>query len=194
MVKYMCIFINKVIIMILVIYGSPNNNGNTAKVLDKILEHVNEEVNFINAYKDKIKPCIDCKYCEYKMGCSIKDKMTEIYELIQRTDTLIIASPLYFATFSGELVNLISRFQTYFSGKYVRKEFPPKIKKGILLVTAGGKWSSMFVGVKETFNILEKLFTFEETKELLIPSCDNIKPLENEMVTNKINEIIEFIT
>lgn len=179
--------------MILILNGSPNKNGNTMKVVNKLLEKIDDEVHIVNAYNDKIKSCTDCKYCEYKSGCSIKDKMIEIYEIIQKSDTIIIASPLYFATFSGELINLISRFQTYFSGKYIRKETVPKVKKGILLVTAGGNWSSMFVGVKETFHILENLFSFEETKDLLITNCDKINPLENKIITSKIKELVKFI-
>ncbi|MDF2700510.1 MAG: NADPH-dependent reductase [Haloplasmataceae bacterium] len=180
--------------MILVLTGSPNISGNTNTVINDLLKDVKDEVVIIDAYFDPLKACTDCKFCSYKSGCSIKDKMFNIYQLIEKTDTLIIASPLHFATFSAELISLMSRFQTYYYAKYVRKQTNPKIKKAILIVTAGGYWSSMFVGVKETFNVLKHLFSIDETKTLLIPNCDTVPPLISDEYNNNHESLKAFIS
>lgn len=179
--------------MILVLNGSPNLDGNTTSVLNKILEDSSDEVKIINAYQENITPCNDCKYCNYKKGCSKDDKMQEIYHLLEQADTFILATPLYFATLSGPLVNLISRMQTYFAGKFVRNDENPKINKGLLLVTAGGFWPTMFNGVNETFNIMKLLFNIDDTKEILITNCDEVKPLSNDKVLLEINECKKFL-
>ncbi|QVK17291.1 flavodoxin family protein [Mycoplasmatota bacterium] len=179
--------------MILVLTGSPNRYGNTNSVVNTLLNDISDEIIYYNAYDIKISSCTDCKICSYKSGCKVSDEMSNIYRLLERADTLIIASPLYFATLTGELVNLISRFQTFFAGKYIRKDENPQIKKGLFIVTAGGYWESMFVGVKETFKIIKLLFNFEETKELFIPNCDKHKPLEDDFVINQIKILKEFI-
>lgn len=179
--------------MILVLTGSPNKMGNTNTVLNEFIKDINQEVIVYDAYKSNIKACTDCKFCSFKSGCSIKDTMLDIYQEIERADTLIIASPLYFATLSGELVKLLTRFQTYYANKYVRKRENPQIKKGLLLVTAGGYWPSMFVGVKETFNVLKLVFHMEEVKELLMPNCDDRSPLESDEYKNNLEGIKAFL-
>lgn len=179
--------------MILVLKGSPNELGNTNSVLNKLLKDTKEEVIIFDAYKSQIASCTDCKFCSYKSGCSIKDKMEDIYQAIDRADCLVLASPLYFATFTGELVKLITRFQTYYANKFERKKENPHIKKGLLIVTAGGDWPTMFVGVKETFNVLKLVFNIDETMELLIPNCDKIKPLESVLFQDNGEYIRKFL-
>ncbi len=79
----------------LILNGSPHNNGDTAFVINKVKERFPSDTEFdeINAYKDDIKPCIDCRYCWKNEGCSIKDNMAVI--LKDDYDVLIIASPIY---------------------------------------------------------------------------------------------------
>ncbi len=179
--------------MILVLIGSPNKLGNTYTVVNELLKDIDEEIIYYDAYKSKIKACIDCKYCSSTSGCSIKDEMQDIYQLIEKVDTLIIASPLHFATFTGELINLLSRFQTYYAGKYVRLVNNPTIKKGLLVVTAGGHWPKMFVGVKETFNVVKLLFNIDKTLELLIAKCDEVLPTSSSEFKNRKQEIQLFL-
>ncbi|ERJ12058.1 flavodoxin family protein [Haloplasma contractile] len=180
--------------MILILNGSPNKYGNTKKVMNEVIKDIDEEVIEINAYEDKIAPCIDCKFCSHKSGCSIKDRGLDLYELIEKADKLIVASPLYFATLSGELVKLLSRFQTYYAGKYVRKIVNPSFKKAVLIVTAGGNWPTMFVGVQETFKVLSYIFYFEDNKkELLIPNCDERSPIQDESVLEEMKQLRAFL-
>lgn len=180
-------------IMILVLNGSPNKKGNTMFVVKELLQGVNEKIHYINVYDERINPCTDCKYCNYREGCKQNDIVQNIYSLLEKTDCLIIASPLYFATLSGELINLISRFQTYYAGKYIRKTKNPIIKKAVLVVTAGGNWPTMFDGVKETFNILKLLFCFEKSMEILIPNCDENNSIPDKKTFNQINNVKQFL-
>lgn len=179
--------------MILVLTGSPNKFGNTNSVVQELLYDIEDEIIYFDPYETKISSCTDCKFCSYKSGCKYNDEMSSIYHLLERTDTLIIASPLYFATLSGELINLISRFQTFFAGKYKRKDKNPQIKKSLFIVTAGGYWDSMFVGVKETFRIIKLLFDIEETEELFISNCDKRKPLDDEFLLNQLKDLKNFL-
>lgn len=65
---------------VLVLFSSPNKNGNTFKLLERFLEGLNQKVDFIDVYRKNIRPCIDCKMCYKIEKCSIKDDMTEIYK------------------------------------------------------------------------------------------------------------------
>ena len=180
--------------MIVILQGSPNPMGNTNQVLEEIIKESNEECIYFDAYKNPIKSCTDCKYCSFKKGCKNKDDMITIYDAIDKADTLIITSPLYFATLTGELINMLSRFQTYYSGKYERHDSNPTIKKAFFLVTAGGSWPTMFQGVIETFKIIQSLFNINETRSLFIPNCDTIPPINSsEYVSQKI-ELKQFLS
>ncbi len=77
----------------LIINGSPHKNGDTAYILQQIKNKLEGEVEEINAYFDKISPCIDCRHCWKQEGCAIKDGMEKIYK--DDYDTIIVASPIY---------------------------------------------------------------------------------------------------
>lgn len=156
--------------MILVLNGSPNKDGYTTKEVKKRYSNYKE----IRAYDYDVKPCDDCKYCNYQTGCKWPD-MEELYDLLSSCDELIIASPLYFGALSSELLKVITRFQTYFAQKYTRDMPLFKIQKSTLLVTAGGKYPDMFDGPIATMKVLNMLFGVEEYNEILINDTDNME-------------------
>ncbi len=122
----------------LIINGSPRKNGDTMEMIKKLKEEIGGEVKMLNTYYAKISPCIDCRWCFQHEGCAIKDGMQEIFAYIQECDCIILASPIYFEEITGMLLAVMSRLQTYFSAKYIRKENPvPKKKTGGILLAAG---------------------------------------------------------
>ena len=107
---------------LLVINGSPNNKGNTNKIVDKIVVSLNKdiEITYVNCYDMDINPCIDCKYCSTTEGmCSIEDSMTLIYRQIKESNIIIIASPMYFGMFPAPSKSLIDRCQLIWSEKFI---------------------------------------------------------------------------
>ena len=66
----------------LILNGSPHSNGDTAYIIEKLKERINNKIEVceLNAYKSNIKPCIDCRYCWKNEGCSINDDMRIIWE------------------------------------------------------------------------------------------------------------------
>lgn len=119
--------------------GSPRMDGDTAKMIQSFCrEFGEEEIKIVHAYKANVHPCIDCRWCFQNKGCAIKDEMQEIYSYLEECDHVIIASPIYFGELTGMLLALFSRFQTYFSAKYVRKEeLFFKKKTGAVFLCAG---------------------------------------------------------
>jgi multimeric flavodoxin WrbA len=81
----------------LIFNGSPRKNGDTASLVNKVLEDLNGEFKIVNAYDCGVQPCMDCRYCWENRGCRINDSMREIYQYIQECDNVIIASPIYFS-------------------------------------------------------------------------------------------------
>lgn len=123
----------------LILNGSPRKNGDTISLINKLTEQLNCEYKIVDAYYSDISACVDCRYCWNNDGCSINDEMTEIYDYIVDCDNVVIATPIYFSQPTGKLLDVCSRFQTYFAAKHFRNQAPfIKPKKGVIILVGGG--------------------------------------------------------
>ena len=100
---------------ILVLNGSPRQQGDTAKMISVFQEaarSAGHSVTVINVCRRNIHGCLACEYC-HGIGqgiCVQKDDMQEIYGLLPATDMLVLASPIYYHNISGQLKCVIDRF------------------------------------------------------------------------------------
>jgi len=80
------------------IVGSPRRTGNSAKLVETILEGAREsgaEVSIHYLGEKTIKPCVGCYSCEKTKECVIKDDdMREIYAAMDTSDAYVFASPV----------------------------------------------------------------------------------------------------
>lgn len=92
---------------IVAVNGSPNENGNTAFLLNKIFESCKgAKCEIINAHRavcDAKTPfCVSCANpCDKR--CYKGTKLEEAYDKIKKADFVIFASPVYFGSMSGQL-------------------------------------------------------------------------------------------
>ena len=118
-----------------ILYGSPHEKGYTYKLLRYFINFLPSFycLNKINAYKEKIEPCIDCGFCKkhYKK-CIFKD-MNKIYECLDISNLYIIASPVYNASFPAPLKSIFDRLQPYY---FLRNNIVQN-KRAIILLTQG---------------------------------------------------------
>jgi len=100
-------------IFVLGVNGSARKNGNTAKLLKKVLSHVEDlgaETEILHLIEKEIKPCLSCLpegKCTYP--CQIKDDMEEIFEKLKKADCIILGSPTYWYSLSGLMKNFLDR-------------------------------------------------------------------------------------
>ena len=84
---------------ILFINGSPNKNGNTAKLAAKLLTGKEYETLELVDYK------------LYAYGQKFEDdQFSEILEKTKEADTIVIGSPVYWHNMCGAVRNLLDRF------------------------------------------------------------------------------------
>ena len=122
----------------LIFNGSPRKHGDTQKMIDTLSAQLGGDIKVVNAYSANIRPCVDCRWCLKNEGCAVKDEMQQIYQDIQEADHIVIASPVYFEELTGMLLAVMSRLQTYFGARYVRRQEPiAKEKTGGILLAAG---------------------------------------------------------
>ena len=122
---------------ILVLNGSPRANGNTKRMVEAFCEGARDaghQVTVIDVCKKNIHGCIACEYCHTtgRGKCVQKDDMREIYELLKKSEMLVLASPIYYHNISGQLKCVIDRF---YSAAYPAK--PPRLKKVAMILSSG---------------------------------------------------------
>lgn len=122
---------------ILVLQGSPRLNGNTAQMAEAFsrgAESAGHVVEVVNVFEKNIGDCRACEYCHTKGNgqCIQDDGMREIYGYLMNSDMLVLASPIYYHGFSGQLKCVIDRF---YACAYPAK--PPKLNKAAIMLSSG---------------------------------------------------------
>jgi len=102
---------------LLAINGSPRKKWNTAMLLEKSLEGAasqGAETELVHLYDLNYKGCISCFACKLKDGksygkCAVQDDLTPVLKKIEEIDALILGSPIYFTTVTGEMRSFLER-------------------------------------------------------------------------------------
>ncbi|MFQ9087304.1 MAG: flavodoxin family protein [Roseburia sp.] len=98
---------------VLLIKGSPRKNGNTSVMADAFGNGAKESGNTVTEVflKEKnIGDCIGCAVCQRNGGnCVQKDDMTEIYESMKAAEVIVLASPVYFYSWTSLMKRMIDR-------------------------------------------------------------------------------------
>ena len=145
--------------------ASPRKNGNTAWVINKILENVHEkgiEIQSWNFSDLNIKPCQGCLGCHKDggHGCVINDDMQKLYRELESTEVLILGTPVYMGQMTAQAKTFIDRLFAQISPRFspYYKEKKNKVKL-ILVFTQGNpdpcKFQVYFEYLKQMFQLLE---------------------------------------
>ncbi|NLC11200.1 MAG: flavodoxin family protein [Firmicutes bacterium] len=113
---------------ILAISSSPRRHGNSELLLQffvRALEKKGLNVSSIRVNDLNIRPCQACDSCAKTGECILKDDMQSIYPRVAAARAMVLASPIYFGTLSGQLKIFIDRFQCWWQAKYQLKK--PKV-------------------------------------------------------------------
>ena len=98
---------------ILVLMGSPRKHGNTDRLTDEFIRGAQEAGHQVEkiCLKDwKINGCLGCGACQRNGGaCVQKDDMSDIYEKWLAADVVVLASPVYFYTWSAQIKAVLDR-------------------------------------------------------------------------------------
>lgn len=123
----------------LIFNGSPRSDGNTAYLVDLLAKKLKDDVQIISAFKVKVQPCMDCRYCWEHGKCVFHDDMDQIYAAIKESDNIVIASPVNYGELTGKLLCVLSRLQAFYASKRFKNvNQVRKPKKGALILCGGG--------------------------------------------------------
>ena len=150
---------------IIVLIGSVRKDGNTELLARSFADGVgkNHEVELISVADYHIHPCIGCNYCFTSDNncCVLKDDMDMIYAKLMQSDTVIIASPVYFYGLSAQLKTLIDRLHTP-----MRNRFPIR-RLGLILVGAA-TLPDLFDPILLQYQMVCRFFKLEDVGSVLV--------------------------
>lgn len=98
---------------VLILMGSPRKKGNTSILCDAFARGAMEagnRVEKIDIQGMKINGCLGCNACQRNGGrCVQKDDMQDLYLKIAEADIVVLASPVYFYTWTAQLKAVLDR-------------------------------------------------------------------------------------
>lgn len=98
---------------VLLINGSPHQNGCTYTALCEVAGQLNKqgiETNIFHIGNKPIRGCIACRKCAESGYCVFKDDpVNECIDLAKKADGIVIGSPVYYAAPSGSFCAFLER-------------------------------------------------------------------------------------
>ena len=120
---------------IVILSGSPRVGANTDMLVDAFrqgAEEAGHRVTLFRVADMNIAGCVGCNGCapDRGLGCVVRDDMQQVYDAMRPADTLVLASPVYFFSYSAQLKCAIDRF-------YAMTWDKAAITQAALLLTCG---------------------------------------------------------
>ena len=137
---------------VVLINGSPHENGNTARAITEIESALYDEgvlTKRIWIGKMTKGGCIACGGCKKSGKCSFGDVACDIADALERSDGIVVASPVYYASPNGSLIGILDR--VFHSAKFDKWM---KVGASVAVARRGG--------TSTTFDVINKYFTISE--------------------------------
>jgi multimeric flavodoxin WrbA len=165
---------------VLGILGSPCKDGNTAILLDAVLEGARDagaKVERIDIRDLRIDACDGCRNCDGTGTCSrTGDDMGVVYKKIREADALVLASPIFFMGVTAQLKALIDRCQCFWIERFVLGRRPYEGKrhpKGLFVSAAGSQKPEVFDPAIHCVKALFIALDYSYAGEILLPNTDS---------------------
>jgi multimeric flavodoxin WrbA len=127
---------------VMAINGSPRKKWNTATLLQKALDGAATEgatTELVHLYDLNFKGCVSCFACKTIGGasygrCAHKDDLTPLLGKLPKMDVLLLGSPVYFGSVTGEMQSFLERLQFPFLpyADPPSSLFPGKLRTGFI--------------------------------------------------------------
>ena len=116
---------------VMAVNGSPRKHWNTAMLLESALEGAasrGAETELVHLYDLDYQGCSSCFACKVKQGasfgrCAGTDGLAPILDAVEHLDALLLGSPIYFGSVSGEMRSFLERLLF----PYLAYSAPPRL-------------------------------------------------------------------
>ncbi len=134
---------------VLLINGSPRQNGNTETALNemkKVFVSEGVEADIVQVGNLPIRGCVACSTCKENRKCVFDDVVNDVAQKLADYDGVVIGSPVYFASANATLIAFLDRL--FCSTKHIDKTM--KVGASVVVARRGG--------ASATFDELNKYF------------------------------------
>ncbi|HEY5159117.1 MAG TPA: flavodoxin family protein, partial [Anaerolineales bacterium] len=107
--------------IILILKGSPREKGNSAILADQLAAGASEagaQVTSVYLHGMDIRPCDACDLCQESGTCVIEDDMQTLYPQLVAADAIVLATPVYWFTFSAQLKVCMDRWYAFQANRW----------------------------------------------------------------------------
>ena len=148
---------------IVILNGSPRKKGNTSRLTASFAEGAESSGNEVTEFflqEMEIHGCRGCfgGHSSRDCPCVQKDGMAAIYPKVKEADVIVLASPLYYWTISGQLKSAMDRLFALEEGD--GQKLRGNGKAGVLLMAAEGN------GFEDSLNYFNHLMEHLQWKNL----------------------------
>lgn len=169
---------------ITILNGSPRIGGNTEIMVDTFINGAKEsghKTTKINLAGKKIAGCLGCKYCfSHEGDCVQKDDMEEILKVLDQSDLVVFASPIYWFDITGQLKCVIDRM-------YARGKVGFNFNKTILLLDSGA--DKVYEAAIAQYKAMISYLKWEDKGIIAIPYMNEKGSMKN---SPKLSEVYEL--
>ncbi|MFZ4858303.1 MAG: flavodoxin family protein [Desulfuromonadaceae bacterium] len=182
------------------INGGPRKKWNTSILLNRALEGAaagGAETETVHLYDLNFKGCVSCFACKTRGGtsygrCGYRDGLSPVLEKIAAADILLIGSPIYFGTVTGELRSFLERLLFPY-GTYTeppRSLFPGTLRSGLIYTMNVSEEQAGNLGyfthlannervLQQRFGSAESLYSFDtlQFEDYAVVEADRFDPV-----------------
>lgn len=133
---------------VLLINGSPRENGNTytaLKEMERVFNAEGVETELVQIGNKSIRGCMACNACAKLGRCVFDDAVNELAPKLKESDGIVVGSPVYFASANASVVAFMQRL-------FYSVDFDLSMKVGAAVVAARRG------GLSASFDELNKFF------------------------------------
>lgn len=169
---------------ITVLNGSPRKNGNTEIMVNEFARGAKEaghETEIISLGGKKISGCLGCQYCFSHDGvCVQKDDMAEVLKVLDETDLLVFASPIYWFDITAQLKSAIDRM-------YARGKIGFHFKKTALLLDSAS--DHVYDAALAQYKAMCSYLKWESVGEICIPGMAEKGSMSDALALKQVYEL-----
>ena len=180
---------------ILILNGSPRVNGNTSALIgefSKGLKYSGHDVVRFDLDKMNIHCCKGCLKGgkDKESPCTQKDDMLKIYPYYKEADILVLASPMYYWSFSAQLKMAIDRL---FAVTEIDPNYNTPYKECFMLMAAEGNDENNSKPVIEYYKYLLNYLGWKDLGYFIAGGVFRIGDINGKIELNKAFEMGKLI-
>lgn len=160
--------------------GSPRRGGNSDALAHRFLE----QATVLNAPTETFAlsdlsygGCKNLLHCKQGADhCGQTDDLTQVLDAISKAQVLVLATPVYFTSISGQLKLAIDRFFSFFVPDYPTAENKSRLSSGrhLVFLQSQGEPEDRYAGLMDSFSASFKGLGFD--LQHLVRACNVRNP------------------